>query len=200
LSEFSGTWPRSGMTRSGTAFLLRPLVPVTYVTDSGLWPTPVAHDDGNTPEAHMAMKQRMKGGPRNTITSLTVMVKAIEDGLWPTPTASEHTGPGHASKGGKNLRTVVAESEMLPTPKASDADRGERGDLLAIVNERPNRHSGGMLPTPTASRRTGLQSHGVNKVRGQLNPTWVEWLMGFPLGWTVLDPSETPSSPRSLKK
>jgi hypothetical protein len=22
---------------------------------------------------------------------------------------------------------------------------------------------------------------------GQLNPTWVEWLMGFPLGWTDLE-------------
>jgi site-specific DNA-cytosine methylase len=32
---------------------------------------------------------------------------------------------------------------------------------------------------------------------GQLNPTWVEWLMGFPLGWTDLQPSGTPSSPRS---
>jgi len=27
---------------------------------------------------------------------------------------------------------------------------------------------------------------------GALNPTWVEWLMGFPLGWTDLKPSETP--------
>ena len=26
---------------------------------------------------------------------------------------------------------------------------------------------------------------------GQLNPTWVEWLMGFPIGWTDLEPSET---------
>ncbi len=31
------------------------------------------------------------------------------------------------------------------------------------------------------------------KVGGQLNPTWVEWLMGFPLGWTDLEPLETPS-------
>ena len=23
--------------------------------------------------------------------------------------------------------------------------------------------------------------------RGALNPTWVEWLMGWPLGWTDLD-------------
>jgi hypothetical protein len=24
-------------------------------------------------------------------------------------------------------------------------------------------------------------------VSGQLNPTWVEWLMGFPTGWTDLN-------------
>jgi hypothetical protein len=29
---------------------------------------------------------------------------------------------------------------------------------------------------------------------GQLNPTWVEWLMGFPLTWTAL--LAYPSSPR----
>ena len=34
---------------------------------------------------------------------------------------------------------------------------------------------------------------------GGLNPTWVEWLMGFPLEWTVLEPSEMPSSRRSRK-
>ena len=32
---------------------------------------------------------------------------------------------------------------------------------------------------------------------GQLNPTWVEWLMGFPLGWTDLGPSATRSSRKS---
>jgi len=34
---------------------------------------------------------------------------------------------------------------------------------------------------------------------GSLNPTWVEWLMGFPPGWTALDASETPLSRRSLR-
>jgi hypothetical protein len=29
-----------------------------------------------------------------------------------------------------------------------------------------------------------------NKDGGQLNPTWVEWLMGWPLGWTDLKPLE----------
>jgi hypothetical protein len=27
---------------------------------------------------------------------------------------------------------------------------------------------------------------------GHLNPQWVEWLMGFPIGWTDLKHSETP--------
>ena len=26
---------------------------------------------------------------------------------------------------------------------------------------------------------------------GHLNPTWVEWLMGWPVGWTDLKPLET---------
>src|SRR5579862_7777079 len=40
LVEFSETWPRSGMTRSGTAYRLAPLVPLTSETAFGLWPTP----------------------------------------------------------------------------------------------------------------------------------------------------------------
>ena len=36
-------------------------------------------------------------------------------------------------------------------------------------------------------RRNMSQGNG-----GQLNPTFVEWLMGFPLGWTDLNASETP--------
>lgn len=35
--------------------------------------------------------------------------------------------------------------------------------------------------------------------RGALSPTWCEQYMGFPLGWTELEPSETPSSPNAPK-
>jgi hypothetical protein len=66
----------------------------------------------------------------------------------------------------------------------------------------------GLWPTPTtqdASNNGGRAQHRWNSkplnaaVGGKLNPTWVEWLMGFPLGWTDLDPSEMPSSRRSRK-
>lgn len=156
LTRFSETWPRSGTMRNGSVYQRRPLVRLTDVTGSLLWPTPVAHDDGKTPEAHMAMKERMPGGPRQTITSLNVMVKAIEQGkyphLWPTPTVPNG---GRSPKGGMSL------TGMTPDGKKRQVD------LAHFVR----------------------QSDGVS---GQLNPTWVEWLMGFPLGWTDLKDSETP--------
>lgn len=63
-------------------------------------------------------------------------------------------------------------------------------------------------PTPTvqdASNNAGPSQYQRNSLPlnavagGSLNPTWVEWLMGFPLGWTDLDVSETPSSRKSSK-
>ena len=42
LDGFSETWPRSGMTRNGIAFLLRPLVPIIGEIVSGSLPTPTA--------------------------------------------------------------------------------------------------------------------------------------------------------------
>jgi hypothetical protein len=48
-------------------------------------------------------------------------------------------------------------------------------------------------PTPTASRRSGLQSHGKNAILGSLNPAWVEALMGYPRGWTEVGNTESPA-------
>ena len=171
----SPTWPRAGMTRIGTAYRLRPSAPRTCATGSSSWPTPTARDwkgegfDGQLPNAVM---------------------------MWPTPTptptptpADGSGGPGHSGRaGGLNLRTAVT---VYPTPKATDGDRGGRGDLLAVVRtgQTSRRRD---WPTPTANRRSGLQSHGRNAILGQLNPTWVEWLMGFPPGWTDLEDSATP--------
>lgn len=53
------------------------------------WITPVAHDDNKSPEAHMAMKRRMKGGPRNTITSLAVQTRCF----LPAPQTTAHGEP-----------------------------------------------------------------------------------------------------------
>jgi hypothetical protein len=84
------------------------------------------------------------------------------DGLWPTPTTGDHAT--RYAQGGMPLGMAA---RMWPTPVARD----HKG----IVME-------GQLPTEMAKVEGS----------GRLNPEWVEWLMGFPEGWTDLEHSETP--------
>jgi hypothetical protein len=47
--------------------------------------------------------------------------------------------------------------------------------------------------TPRTTPRSAREYDGESPLgTGGLNPTWVEWLMGFPIGWTDLSHSETP--------
>tara|TARA_R110000751_G_scaffold304328_1_gene419751 strand:- start:495 stop:713 length:219 start_codon:yes stop_codon:yes gene_type:complete len=39
---------------------------------------------------------------------------------------------------------------------------------------------------PSQFRRNSLPLNA--QVGGKLNPQWVEWLMGWPIGWTALEP------------
>ena len=110
-----------------------------------------------------------------------------------TPTASMKKRSKNFTRKILNPAEIV---EQFPTPTASRHE-----DCLS---ER-KRHTPSldsyvaMFPTPTvfgnnnkkrASKKSGNGLATV--VGGKLNPTWVEWLMGFPLGWTDLDASETP--------
>jgi DNA (cytosine-5)-methyltransferase 1 len=40
------------------------------------------------------------------------------------------------------------------------------------------------------SESKSMTASEVNKKNGQLNPDWVEWLMGWPIGWTKTEPIE----------
>ena len=61
-------------------------------------------------------------------------------------------------------------------------------------------------PTPTATERSGInpktgKGAGLSKAAGgALNPTWVAWLMGWPLGWTDLKPLEMDKYHKWLKQ
>lgn len=53
-----------------------------------------------------------------------------------------------------------------------------------------------LWPTPCAAdwknRDTSKQGACLQRqIGGQLNPAWVEWLMGWPIGWTGLGRLET---------
>jgi len=124
---------------------------------------------------------------------------------------------GLTAKSGDGLATAV---RRLPTLTASDAtagpeDRGRvdrrgvkggtLGNLAHAVKRVPTlaardyRHPNS--PASQAKRNAG-KNRGQqlpNQIGGPLNPTWCEWFMGFPAGWTELEDSGTPS-PRSRRK
>jgi DNA (cytosine-5)-methyltransferase 1 len=181
LTEFSETWPRSGLMRNGIAYRLPPLAPLTDEIGSGLWPTPRAED-------------QQTGAHRGKPDTLTAAAR-----LWPTPHGMCSPNKRRAGPSGNELGRAVNQS-LWATPTALDWRSAKR---IKIDNRSMRRRQLNeqveAFPTPTANRRSGLQSHGHNVVTGSLNPTWVEWLMGFPLEWTVLEASETPSSRRYRK-
>lgn len=105
-------------------------------SDFSSWPAPVTSDDNKTPEAHLAMKARMKGGPRNTITSLQVLVQQ-----WAAPQARDHFPPHSPERiaamkaEGHGMRNLNDEASAWSSPKASDPEkagpnmRGSKGDV-----------------------------------------------------------------------
>lgn len=125
-----------------------------------LLPTPVAKDDGKSPEAHLAMKQRMPGGDRDQITSLSVLARAdfVQPGtLLPTPQARDGDSRGsqppckRADGAGAMLDEVVC--HLLPTPTARDGASGP-GHAVSAEGSPDLRTTVSLLPTPRATDGT----------------------------------------------
>jgi hypothetical protein len=210
-AELSPTWPRSGMTAAGRCWALPMLGRRTSATDSGLWvPTPIRNDAEKrgdfdpmrswglagfaklfpTPTAsgfdvqdvplllarREACKEKNKNGNGFGLT-LNQWVKVQN---WPTPTSSLGTKGGRVTprksrEGGTLIEAVSARA--WPTPTRHD---GTQVDTDSHRDGRRNQPCLGSLVNQEAGTRGG-----------QLNPTWVEWLMGWPLGWTDLKPLAT---------
>lgn len=125
---------------------------------------------------------------------------SVKDGFsWPTPRANDAEKRGDFDE--TNPRNgLPAAVKRWPTPKASDF----RNDGVEATKRRMKKYSTCNLnvavklwPTPRASeagREPASPKDRSNKtllcerVGGQLNPTWVEWLMGYPSEWTALEP------------
>ena len=108
------------------------------------------------------------------------LTRGIESGYWPTPRAAECHGEKHSLETsfrhwqeGRQacLSQMVRDKRMFPTPCATEARQGYQ-----------NRHNGKKGRQESLS--TVVRGGTAAWAGGQLNPTWVEWLMGWPIGWT----------------
>lgn len=173
LDEFSETWPKSGMMRAGRAYPLPTAARPTAGNESGylhMIPTPTVEDASRKGSAEAWEKYKNAGF---------------------TP--------------GARLRNYVQEFPTCPTPQATDYKRMKyTPETLA---KRKNHQQGlpemvyskefKILPTPTCqdAKNNGGKSQQERNTKplnavvgGALNPDWVEWLMGWPIGWTALKP------------
>jgi hypothetical protein len=173
------TTTRKGRTRPGN---LREQVDPTTVK---LWRTPDALSGGsNLPGIKRALDQGHLKRPSGQSIQIRLHDQVREKRLWPTPRV----------KGDENLDTLIkrkgiqkavqhnlkAAVQMWPTPTANeDACGTPKGKMQKMLGNHPKvRGTGG----------------------GTLNPTWVEWLMGYKAGYTDLKDWEILSSRKSQKK
>jgi hypothetical protein len=185
LTEFSETWPRSGMMRSGIAYQLPPLVRLTDATEFGLWPTPTVGGGGQTLPEGTTPTGMTPDGRKQTVC-LERYAQQVERRIWPTPRANdaEKRGDFDATNPRNGLPAAV---KMFPTPTRS-MHKGSSANAMT-------RSSG-------ASRLNDRLDYAVERgiiTTGRLNPLWVAWLMGFPTEWASFAPMATPSSRKSRK-
>ena len=121
-------------------------------------------------------------------------ISGKEFGSWATPTTMDTLPPKSpqalnkeatiARKGRSkpaNLRDQVSNMKNWPTPVTRDYK--DSGSQEALIRARDKRDSPGL------GLLVGAEGGG------NLNPMWVEWLMGWPLGWTDLKQLEMDKSP-----
>ena len=99
---------------------------------------------------------------------------AVRGEMWPTPTAQGYGSNqgGAAGRTGPVRLSLAGEVKLWPTPQARD----EKG------------------PSGAAGRARRSNLPDTLLVTGPLSPTWVEALMGCPIGWTERPPDVVPSS------
>jgi hypothetical protein len=121
----------------------------------------------------------MRGGECSEQSMPGRPIRETAFGLWPTPTVcGNYNRKGLSATSGDGLATAV---KMWLTPQANeDACGTPAGKMQKMLGNDPR------------IRGTTPEEWG----RGTLNPTWVEWLMGWPLGYTDLKPLETDKFPQ----
>ena len=133
----------------------------------------------------------MRSGVVYQAALLEPATKEIDGGLLdslPTPTTMDHLGQ----------RSPEALKRQMEGPRKG---RTKLANLREAVNPKTQKLFNSMLPTPTATDYKGrsgqgyIERHGEHRISDvltqvgdnmNLNPAFVEEMMGYPIGWTDL--------------
>jgi len=172
---------------------------IEWKTDMKMWRTPDAHcDRGASSEQRMKMKLEKK-----MPISLNDQV-AHPNLMWPTPRASKAMSEdlnNVKERGVDKGRLEERVAQMLPTPSARDYKGGS-----GTIKEKDGKY---YRQSNTTGEKYGVRLDALVEYQdkkkevkggGSLNPTWVEWLMGYPAGYTDLKDWAILLSRKSSKK
>ena len=180
---------------------------------SGLWATPRA-DKTSAENLDTWAKRNAEGkvSQQPLPTQVQNWATPTQDGNYNRKGASANAGDGLATQAKQQNWPTPNTMDILPPrdPKEleeANRTRGGRKNRQALSNLREAVNSNKYVkpenwPTPdtqnhrdgTVRRKDSYGSHGVSlhhkiaeaSTRGKLNPSWVEQLMGLPVGWTQL--------------
>jgi hypothetical protein len=128
-------------------------------------------------------------------------ISGIDSGLWQTPVADDSVNRKRGkwnSRGEPKLSAQVKHPEYWLTPTVcgnynAPKEGTKRGTGLATAARMWPMPCAGSVKWGGTMQEWGGSQNWVRKempelAAGQLNPEWVEWLMGWPIGWTDLKP------------
>jgi len=171
LTPFLGRWPQSGTMLNGVVSK-RPKLGQTITEKdclfSDIYPIQTKGALEKFPTPNMADGIRTNLNHQGGNLTLLGHVK-----IYPTPTAHEAEKAGFYSKGqmGQSLSALAKQGRLYNTPVARDG---------ANSTFPPSQAKWGSLPGD-------IMRMGEARPGGVLNPEFVEWLMGWPIGWTDLE-------------
>ncbi len=120
-------------------------------------------------------------------------ITGIGGSYWPTPDTR-----GFVNEGSLSMLAKLCDTEAEYVAMGYRAAAGKKAKYWPTPSASDNRDRGNMA-TPAIARRIAkgkqvMLSMSVSEDSGQLNPPWVEWLMGFPIGFTASKDWVTPKS------
>ncbi len=164
----------------------RKLARRTSALASSSWPTPTAQSYGTN-----------QGGGAGRVGPVRPSLDTLAR-IWSTPCARDWKGPpGAQYMSTKGKRSLPVDVQLWPTPTAGDS---KASGAAGYATE--GRHSGTTLTdaavrgfrSPGPQVPTMQTPGGSRSVSGRtLNPRFVEWLMGWPIGWSDCEAPVTES-------
>jgi len=183
LPESSVILPRWGMMRGGVLSERLTLGLRTSEKGSGLWPTP--NTQGYRSDGELRLLAKMVGDTEEFRAMSTRAAQSKREAV--------------LRRLGNNANAVMTggATDMQSTLPTVAVPTSNSGSVQGTAHTSQVR---AVFPTPTCqdAKNNGSASQQIRRTKplnvvvgGSLNPNWVEWLMGWPIGWTDLKQSET---------